>query len=158
MHDEDAVGEHGGQIEVVQDGDDAAAALGEIARHVHDDQLVLDVEAGHRLVEKQVARLAVEHRRPDLAKHARKLHALLLAARKLLVEAAGETFEVDARQRPLRQTLVLAGQRAGAPAGQAEPDDLAHGERKGQRRRLRQHRAHRRRLPRLSSTRGRGRS
>ena len=77
-----------------------------VAGDVHDDQLVPDVEARHRLVEEQVARLAVEHRRPDLAEHARQLHALLLAARQFLVEAPGEAVEIDARQRPLGQALA----------------------------------------------------
>ena len=121
MHDEDAVGVHGGQVEVVQDRDHAAAAPGKIAGDVHDHELVPDVEARHRLVEKQIARPAVEHRRPDLAKHAGQLHALLLAAGKLLVETAGKPFEVDARQRPFRQTPVLAGaaRRSGRRSGRA---------------------------------------
>ena len=41
------------------------------AASLHDDELMLDVEAGHRLIEEQPARLAVAHRLPDLAEHAR---------------------------------------------------------------------------------------
>jgi hypothetical protein len=45
MHDEDAVGEHRRQIEVVQYRHHAPSPPREIPRYVHDDQLVLDIEA-----------------------------------------------------------------------------------------------------------------
>src|SRR5690606_18102436 len=79
MHDMDAVGIHRSKVEVVQYGDHPTPGLHEIACDVHDDELVLDVEAGYGLIQEQIARLAIQNRNPHLAQHAGQLHPLLLA-------------------------------------------------------------------------------
>lgn len=81
----------------MHDGDHAAALLAEAAREPHDRQLVTDVEARDRLVEQEIAGLALGDRRGNLAEHARKLNPLLIAARKLLVEAARKSGRARSR-------------------------------------------------------------
>ncbi len=93
-----------------------------------------------RLVEHEEAGLAVEHGFPDLREHAGELHALLLAAGKLLVEAAGKAAEIDGGERLGGDGVDALGMPV-RPDGEAEADNLADREGKGDGGRLRQHRA-----------------
>ena len=110
---------------------------------------MLDVEAGDRLVEEEEARLAVEHRFPDLAEDAGELHALLLAAGKFLIVTAGEACQIDGRKSAVGQRFEIAVGNAGATAHEAEPDDFADGEGEGQARCLREDGTQAGGLPRL---------
>ena len=53
FHHDHPIGEHRGQIEVVHDGDDTAAAFAEVLGQPHDGQLMADVEARYRFVQQQ---------------------------------------------------------------------------------------------------------
>jgi hypothetical protein len=61
------IGEEGGEIEIMHHGNDTAAALTELAGERHYGELMADIEAGNRLIEKQPARLAVDSRLRNLA-------------------------------------------------------------------------------------------
>src|SRR5690606_21098656 len=151
VHHADALGIEGGKIEIVKDGYHAAAAPGEVARYVHDAELVANIQAGNRLIEQQIARTAFQHRRPDLAKHPRQLHALLFAPRQFLVEASAEAFEVNLGEGAVGQRPFLVCLRTRCAPDQAEPSYLMDREVKAQRGRLRKNYTNRGRTRRFNA-------
>jgi hypothetical protein len=80
MEDRQVVGEFGGQVEIVEDCQHRPAEAGEIAGKFQDGNLVADIKACRRLVEKDRARAIVHQWFRHLGEHTGQLNALLLAA------------------------------------------------------------------------------
>ena len=119
----------------MQDGEHAHAGLGLAARHAQHGVLVRQVEGGRGLVEKQVAvggRVGVE-----LGERARKVDALLLAARERRVAAPGEVRHAGGRHGAPGGGEVRGAARP--PGRPPEQHHVEHVEAEGQRRGLGQH-------------------
>src|SRR5699024_8800749 len=93
-----AVGVLGGDVEVVQYGEDAVALSGAPLCVAQQGVLVGRIEARDRLVQQQVTGAVAVFVRPDLGEDTGELHALLFAAGKRLVVALGEREHVHGRQ------------------------------------------------------------
>src|SRR5690606_16702977 len=101
--------------EVVHRHQDDVPGGGPLAQHVHDGELVAQVESGGRLVE--------EHDRSVLGDHPGDLDELALPAGQVGVAAVGEPGDPQALERGVHPFLdrVRAGRRPGAHG-----DDVAH--------------------------------
>src|SRR5690606_36207633 len=120
------IGEGRRQIEIVQDGENAAAITRKTAGDVQRFDLVADVQTRGRLVEEKILRLAVHDRFADLAHDARKMDALLLAARQFLIAPAGETIKIDPLKRMYGRHAARGGSHACAVL-QADSHDFENG-------------------------------
>lgn len=80
MDQPDVICGHRGEVQIMQDHDHTAAASCKAAQYTHHADLVGNIKARDRLVQKQSARPPVQHRLPDLHAHPRQLHPRLLAA------------------------------------------------------------------------------
>ncbi len=96
VHDDKMVCEFRRQIEIVQHRKHRTTSPSEIAGDIEDGDLVTDVEACGRFVEKQGARNPTLHGLRQLRQHTGELHALLLTARKPVIGPALEAREIDA--------------------------------------------------------------
>ncbi len=102
----------------------ATPCIREASGQAHDLQLMRDVQARDRFVQKQPARPLGPDGHPDLRKRTRKVDPLLLAPRQFGDDALRMARETDIGQRGQRDVV----DRAPACPADAEADHLEDGE------------------------------